>query len=273
MYVSNIMKSARHKSVNNACTYQRDAATLYELNAEERFNEDNQVGTFKSIFLEVGQHGTAITSSTPFQQPLPELVDWWYSTCLGLGDRVITRPIEVLSLALRQRPKLRSMDALQERLKHSIKDPQEVEHVLQVFHELRLESVRQENLRMLENLERARDTSGTTTVLASMVSPPAKRKRSEGTDLVELEGQNQFKTLKGLAKLEFLLSKEAELFRTTLGDKEKLTASSKRWYNRHVAKALLCLHLHLNEDCQAFLQRYGQKFTTTKFRCSCPQIV
>ncbi len=73
MYVSNIMKSARHKSVNNACTYQRDAATLYELNAEERFNEDNQVGTFKSIFLEVGQHGTAITSSTPFQKPLREL--------------------------------------------------------------------------------------------------------------------------------------------------------------------------------------------------------
>jgi hypothetical protein len=277
MYVSNIMKSARHKSVNNACTYQRDAATLYELNAEEKFNEDNEVGTFKSIFLEVGQHGTAITASTPFQKPLPELADWWYSTCLGMGKRPITRPVELLVLALRQKPKLRSLDAIKDRIGNSIRDPHEVEFVIQMFHNFNLQCVRQENLCMLEQLKRARDTSapttGTTVVLASMVSPPAKRKQREGTDLVELQGQDQLKTLKGLEKLEFLLSKEAELFEIASGDKEKLNPSSKRWYNRHVAKALLCLHSHLNEDSQTFLQRYGQKFTTTKFRCSCPQIV
>jgi hypothetical protein len=273
MYISNVMKSARHKSVNNACTYQRDAATLYELNAEERFNEDNQVGTFKSIFLEVGQHGTAITASTPLQKPLPELVDWWYSKCLGLGDRPITRPIEVLSLALRQKPQLYSMAAINEKLKNSVIDPRERAEISGMIHEHNLHSVRQESRRMLESLERARDTSGTGTVLASMVSPPAKRQRSERTGLVELEGQDQLKTLKGLAKLEFLLSKEAQLFETTSGDKEKLTASSKRWYNRHVAKPLQCLHSDLNEDSQAFLQRYGQNFTTTKFQCTCPHIV
>ncbi len=106
-----------------------------------------------------------------------------------------------------------------------------------------------------------------------MVSPPAKRQQSERTYLVELEGQDQLKTLKGLAKLKFLLSKEAQLFETTSGDKEKLTASSKRWYNRHVAKPLQCLHSDLTQDSQAFLQRYVQKSTTTKFRCSCPHVV
>jgi hypothetical protein len=81
--------------------------------------QHNQAGTFNSIFLEGGHHGTAITSSTPLQKPFPELVDWRYSTCLGLGDGGIsTRPIKVIRVALRQRPKLRSMDVLQERLKN-----------------------------------------------------------------------------------------------------------------------------------------------------------
>jgi hypothetical protein len=278
MYITNIMKSARHKSVNNACTYQRDAATLYELNAEERENKDNEVGIFKSIFLEVGQHGTAITSSTPFQKPLPELVDWWYSTCLGMGDRPITRPIEVLTLALRQRPRLRDLAAIKDRLGNTIQDSQELEFVMQMLTDYNHHCVRQENLRMLEQLERARDTSapttGATAVLAPMVLPPAaKRTRREGTVLVELQGQDHLKTLEGLGKLEFLLCKEAELLEMTSGDKEKLNPSSKRWYNRHVAKAVLCLHSHLSDDSQAFLQRYGHKFFTTKFKCSCPQIV
>jgi hypothetical protein len=194
-----------------------------------------------------------------------------------MGDWVITRPVKVLMLALRQKPQLRSMDAIKDCMGNSIRDPHGLEFIIQMFHSLNHQCVRQENLGMLEQLERARDTSapttGTTVVLAAMVSPPAKRKRREGTDLVELQGQDQLKTLKGLEKLEFLLSKEAELFEMTSGDKEKLKPSSKRWYNRLVAKALLCLHSHLNADNQAFLQRYGQKFTTTKFRCSCPQIV
>jgi hypothetical protein len=42
MHVSNITKSVRHTFVNNACTYQHDTATLYALNAEERFDEHNQ---------------------------------------------------------------------------------------------------------------------------------------------------------------------------------------------------------------------------------------
>jgi hypothetical protein len=146
-----------------------------------------------------------------------------------------------------------------------------------MFHNFDHQCVMQENLRMLEQLKRARNisapTTGTTVVLADVVSPPAKRKQREGTDLVELQGQDQLKTLKGLEKLEFMLSKEAELFKMASGDKEKLNPSSKRWYNHHIAKALLCLHSHLNEDSQAFLQRYGQKFTTTKFRCSCPKIL
>ena len=169
------------------------------------------------------------------------------------------------------------MDAIKDCIGNSIQDPHKLEFIIQMFHNFNHQSVRQENLRMLEQLERARDTSapttGPTVVLAAMVSPPAKRRRKEGTDLVELQGQDQLKALEGLEKLEFLLSKENELFEKTLGDKEKLNPSSKRWYNRHVAKALLCLHSHLNGDSQGFLQRYGQKFTTTKFQCSCPQIV
>jgi hypothetical protein len=107
-----------------------------------------------------------------------------------------------------------------------------------------------------------------------MVSPPAKRKQSKQTYLVKLEGQDQRMTLKGLAKLEFLLSKEAKLVIMTLGDKEKLTASPKHWYSHYMAKAILCLHSYLNEDSQAFLQCYGLNFTSTKFPCSCcPQIV
>lgn len=57
MNVSNIMRSVRHKFVNNVCTYQHDIATLYALNAGERFDKHKQAGITNSIFLEVGQHG------------------------------------------------------------------------------------------------------------------------------------------------------------------------------------------------------------------------
>jgi hypothetical protein len=117
-------------------------------------------------------------------------------------------------------------------MENSIRDPWELEFVIQMFHTFNHQCVRQENLCMLEQLKRARDTSapttGTTVVLAAMVLPPARGRQREGTDLVEVQGQEQLKTLNGLEKLDFLLSKEAKLFQMASGDKEKLNPSSKR---------------------------------------------
>jgi hypothetical protein len=236
MYFSNIMKSARHKSVVNACTYSRDAATLFELHLLERCNDNNCVGTFKSIFLEVGQHGTAITPSTPFQRPLPELAHWWYTTCLGLSGSVISsKPVEVLNLALQKKPKPCNMDAIQARLSKSIPDdPQEVERLMAMFLENSQQQVRQENIRMLENLARGSGTTVPPTELAPMVSPPAKRQRIAGTPKIELDDRPHLKQMTGATRLEFLLSKEAEFLAKAFGSKKNLTDGSKRWYNRSV---------------------------------------
>ena len=80
------MKSARHKSAHNARTYQLDAATLFEINVEERCFERNKVGRFCTIGLLTQAHGSAKTDSTVYQRPLPKLCDLWYSIFLGYKD-------------------------------------------------------------------------------------------------------------------------------------------------------------------------------------------
>jgi hypothetical protein len=49
LYLNAVMFTARHKSVANANTYQRDCMTLFELTKRERFDESNRVAPFQSI--------------------------------------------------------------------------------------------------------------------------------------------------------------------------------------------------------------------------------
>jgi hypothetical protein len=169
MHITNI----RRVEGINLSTMHVLTSVMQQLNSEERYNKDNQVWICKSIFLEVGQQGPAIT--TPYKKPLPELVDWWYSTCLGMGDQAITRPVKVLTLALRQRPQPHSMNAIKDTIedcmRNSVWDPTKLEFIIQMFHTFNHQCVGQENLQMLEQLERARIT--TSSYNGPAVSSPA----------------------------------------------------------------------------------------------------
>jgi hypothetical protein len=107
---------------------------LFELVQRERHNADNRVAPFKSIFLEIGTHGSAMTSSSAYQQPLPELAQWWYSTCLGLRDLpVANRPLQVLQLACNHRPRRHGVEEIKVRLTSSIRDSSEVSAIMDMI--------------------------------------------------------------------------------------------------------------------------------------------
>jgi hypothetical protein len=264
-----VVKSARHKTVNNVSTYMKDASTLYELNHRERHSSDNEVGAFHSIFLEIGNHGSAITSSTPYQKALPELAQWWYSSCLGLKDRPVgNRPVEILYLACNHRPQLHGMDLLQARLTTNIHNANEVNEIMDIFRGTMAEHTREAVASIHLQLEEARAQS-TQPSQEVLVSVTGKKKDYSGN--VQFSETKLQKSIKGNDRIEFLLAREREFQEKTGGQKSKLTEAAKRWYNRHIVKCLVCLNTHLKGDRAAFLDIYGATFMTTTWTCRCPQ--
>lgn len=160
MYMCNVMRTARHATVNNANTYQKDANTLFEVAHRERHNSDNKIGVFKSIVLEIGTHGFAITASTRHQKAFPELARWWYSSCLGLKDRPVgDRPVEILILACNHRQQLHGIDEIKSRLTRSIRNSNEVSEIMDMISSVMPERSREETARIHHQLEEARAQS------------------------------------------------------------------------------------------------------------------
>ena len=259
------MKSARHKSANNASTYQRDAATLYEINVEERFMENNTVGRFRSIHLEVGQHGTSVTPSTPYQKPLCQLVDWWYSHCLGYKDRPMTEPLRVLTFALRRTPDVTTMNELRVYAFKNVQ-PEVASKMMNLFKKFHHDAIQAEVQKTLLGV-RSRDQDSIQQPEVATVSPIAKRQRRQGD--IELRGRTTMTKTKGLQKLATIKQAHGQLETDCNGQKELLNSASKRWYNRHCVKVCKCLFEHLNGNDALFLSLYGESFKTEKHECQC----
>jgi len=268
LYMSNVMKSARHSTVSNASTYQRDASTLFELVQRERHNMDNKVGMFKSIFLEIGTHGSAVTSSAPYQKPLPELARWWYSTCLGLRDRPVgNNPVEILLLACNVRPRCQGLDEIKVNLLNCIPNPSKVNGLMDQIQNYLDKERREITARILQDLEASR--SQPREASQEVLSPAAVPQKRRIIGTIDFHNTKKRKGERGNDHINFLLEKKKEFIEKTGGQQMKLTESARRWYSRHVVKCLMCLEDHLKGDRATFLEIYGEDFTTTRWSCRC----
>ena len=133
--MNDILKSARHKSLTNAATYARDCSTLYHMQKQQdpqgMLQNNDAVGEFHACFLLVGSSGgDQVTASTRYQKPLPELADWWYSTCIGYGNNndPLRSPISLMEQVLATRASVQDFDELKQHLFEKLKNPRDINY-------------------------------------------------------------------------------------------------------------------------------------------------
>jgi hypothetical protein len=91
LQMSNILRSARHRSIQNAKTYQQDAAGVLSMVEREQFCHDQRVSRWESIYIMDG--GNAHIVSTPsryFQKPLDEMATFYFDECLHIKTSSMT---------------------------------------------------------------------------------------------------------------------------------------------------------------------------------------
>jgi hypothetical protein len=70
----NILMSARHKTLSNACAYIRDSATSLAVSSKESFSQQHAVGYWESIHISTALLGQSLTTcSQYFKKEIPEL--------------------------------------------------------------------------------------------------------------------------------------------------------------------------------------------------------
>jgi hypothetical protein len=78
--LQDIVRCARHKSVQMAGTYVRDSITLYERVREAGFQPSQQVARFRAFLIHNRAVNLMYDGSAAFKKDtLPEQVDWWMS--------------------------------------------------------------------------------------------------------------------------------------------------------------------------------------------------
>jgi hypothetical protein len=91
LQLSNILKSARHKSIQNAATYQQDAAAVLAMVEREQFCHDQRVSRWESIYVvDGGNAHIVVTPSRFYQKPLVEMATFYFDTCLHLTTSSMT---------------------------------------------------------------------------------------------------------------------------------------------------------------------------------------
>ena len=287
-YLVNVLLLARHKSANNAATYQQDAATKWELTVLEQYMDSNRVGLFKSRHLNSDVHGTAISPSTPYQKTLPDLCDWWYRDCLGLKDRPADRPRELLKLVLQERStdiSTINFNTYKRTLRSQIKDPDVIWSLMRQVQTLAFVYSNQVNGELLGKADTrdTRDDSSSgkrdscsedrdsilhdTTMEASPTFQSNVRIKK---GKIELD-YKEFGMCKGtIDKVKYIERVRNDFISRCGGRKELLTPGSKRWCNRYFC-IVECLEIHCGGSVKKFMEEHNcpNDFPPSKFSCKC----
>lgn len=264
--MANVMKSARHVSVQHASTYQRDASTQFEIARRQEDNSQNLIGVFQSIYMDIGAHGSSINPSTPYQKDLPLLAIEWYDNILGLkGRSMVERPVEVLNLAVKQVPVASELGELKTLVEKITKNHHDVNNLMRAFTAILAKKDKEVGARVQEQLESTRALGNGSVAMPLVVT----RKSTAGTSVKYALSTKNYKGLVGVAKIDFFLGRQAEMMEQCGGKRTKMSDKDRRWYSRHVDPPLKCLHECLKGDKHRFLEIYGDKFKTAGWKCKC----
>jgi hypothetical protein len=254
--LANILKSARHKTIANACTYARDSATHLAMVNRERFSEQHTVSPWESIFLLAMDTAYTITSaSRVFQKDIPDMAVYYVTKILFLD--VTTMSINsILEFARQTVDKKTELDRLKELLVESVPDglAKKIIALVQTVIANEVDTRRKEELeaRLLTSAEPLRE------------SPTKKARTSVGTNDIPL--RLEFGKLKGAAnKLAVIIEVNKSLGEIKT---EGLTAQARVWYTKNVPKVVTCLEVCHGGSLASFVTGLGGKpFKSHEYKC------
>lgn len=99
----NLLLSARHRSVSSSATYIADTGALFEMSQIERFQHEQRVSRWQSIFVRATPLARNVTQpSSPYQAELPALADFFFDRELLLPDDSSTLYATALEISMRE---------------------------------------------------------------------------------------------------------------------------------------------------------------------------
>ena len=277
--MTQMLDTARHNSASNVRTYQKDAATRWELNNLTIDPTANVVGPFRSRHLSQQPYGAIATSSTPFQKPLPELVQWWYNDCLGMKGKPFDMPVSILEnvVLVRRDPTgpISNLDDLAQLLSTHISSQEIVKTLMAKITAVTHVHSSRVNADLLGQLEALKisnlPTAAPLPVLREVRATreqPIKSTPKTGTLSLVIPS---FRCTTTLDKLRICTSVRTEfLLGPAKGHLKMLLPAPKRWIIRNMGM-LHCLETCCGKSEQRFVEIYGTNVSIGKknWICKC----
>ena len=278
---ADIMLSARHKTINNAIKYKRDASYLLHLAHANDLNFSSIVTKWRSIFVANVQMGRKVNrnGSREFVS-LAQLASNFVSKMCHCNDGGVLSTIDAIMEF--QKP-MSSMDEIvsmcKGHLPHHILE-QLLQKIQQFTAECRLENMepKTKNANMqqefvVENIDSRAllpPSLPTLTVVEMAVaertdkSNSMKRKHDERGGSNDLPDRHNIKRLRGADKILALVKLQQE----TPEDRSQLTEGARNFTIRTMDPILACFENHFQCNIEAFIQRWGQ-FSQSTFITKC----
>ena len=114
VHIANILGSARHSTIVNAATYQKDSATLWAYVRRGNFSALQNVSHWENILIvSMESLRIIILPTSKWVRPLPELSQYFVEVMLGTKSHKTVSYKHVLQLSLSIVPKIEITSALQ----------------------------------------------------------------------------------------------------------------------------------------------------------------
>jgi hypothetical protein len=277
---SQLMRAARHKSIQNALKYKKDADYCLELARSSPNDVSLGTPTWRPIWCENHQLARSVNGNLSNFKSL-EILAANYN---GIMERKIGRPIktpldfaEACSLTVSDFDKLeKSLQVLLNRVAHKL-SPEEAFEIKQLFSQLSSE-VQFKNfptnnfVSQVEDHQAAVPSSTsidlTTENATTSNNPPEenipkKRKLTRGGAV-----EYPYKSVAKLKDPEKKLIQILEFRNSVPADKNELEENCRKWYYETICPVYKCYTNHCNSQTSVFLGRW-KKFSPSKFYKKC----
>jgi hypothetical protein len=305
LQLANLLKSARHATLQNAMTYFEDASTLYEVVKHQNLPHLHKIGIWKSIHIQdIEKFQCVSVCSHLRKKDLPVLAEYYVLTKHGFPTDGTMEIAEVMEAVLAVPPTTDIVANLLNRFKSECNPAlfQEFSTKLQEVIdavEVRTRERTIENLNSIDDKvkefmknelankdkectnsstgndgERKRSAVTTAVPLVEDSTVPNSTKRKRGGNVSLVEYRTRYVGTKNTAERIRILYEVYTSLQRYSSPTGELDGASRTFYCKHVSKVVACINTCYNGDILQFTEEVcrtlGTKlFIGEKFKCTC----
>ena len=285
LQLANIMRSARHKTMKNASTYQRDCATLLGYVYNETYTPKNKVSPWSCIVLEAAETARTITTpSRKYQKKLNDLSIFYIETVLDMciDEHLVFKKVLEMSMTY-SAPPVSHVDSLRVLLIENKNSSTVVDSVIAIMDKavaFQVEVLKQEFFTKFIPLSISTEVLGTVTGTIGAKKRKFSTRPTEDTAdsnvltvhstielkvIVERADFSKYTTMNIKNKVEWLL-----LLHTKYHDSRgKLDSVDRVWYAKNVSKVGTCVMQCYGGNVDAFVATLPPSmFAHRNYKCT-----